>query len=399
MATKAVSGIKDPVTAAMVKVIRVSKRAKELQSTMTPVVLREMAYGLDPNNDMFDDPSPSFLAGQLGLTHKAEKRKLKKISVDHKVETLPYDLHCSIIPNELDRTSGLYFPDLLGRKMHTSKGVKREHVIFRCDNDMKDNYTTGNKQTYKATGIKAVVDADISNEHTHKFLSLILKKDELFKRFIAKSLTTDEVEVLLTLDKQQCLFRHETMPTDTIPTADYTIHICSTKHYYTAVNYAYGFEVYKKIVFATVRGDGQHIPICEEIVIQHKSKDDTSRADTPTLVNDKECIVISCSIGTKVDKYNKAYFHFFGENAFTVGYNDVTTQIPTDKTKICARFAGSMLKKMNNINSADIKKVADSVDFFKDMFDFKKYETLDQNTNAVELGEMLKFRAARWRSS
>ena len=69
------------------------KQVKALRSTMTPVVLREMAMGLDPKKDMFAQPEAYLFGGRLGLTYKAEKMKLDKEEVEVKLGSVEYDFH------------------------------------------------------------------------------------------------------------------------------------------------------------------------------------------------------------------------------------------------------------------------------------------------------------------
>jgi hypothetical protein len=75
-----------------------------------------------------------------------------------------------------------------------------------------------------------------------------------------------------------------------------------------------------------------------------------------------------------------AYLHYFGENAFTIGYEGKTSNLTEDKTKICARLSGALIREINNLYSTDISKMTTSVNFFKDMFDFENYKMDEGDT-------------------
>ena len=98
----------DPVTAAYIRLIRTSKETKAIRSRMAPIVLHEMAKGLDPGTKMFSTYTPRFFTNQLGLTCAAEARKLTGKSMVHDLHTLLYDVHYGNIQNEKDNQTGLY---------------------------------------------------------------------------------------------------------------------------------------------------------------------------------------------------------------------------------------------------------------------------------------------------
>jgi hypothetical protein len=95
------------------------------------------------------------------------------------------------------------------------------------------------------------------------------------------------------------------------------------------------------------------------------------------LINHDKCLVLSCSIGNELNKYDPAYLHFFGENAISVGYRTNNEEnLVQDKTKLCARPAGALLRSINDLNSNHMKKISSSVTYFKGLFDYDKY-TID----------------------
>lgn len=154
----------DPVTAAYIRLIRTSKQAKVIQSQMAPIVLHEMAKGLDPERNIFKKYTPRFFTNRLGLTCAVEERKSSGIKVAHEFETLIYDVHYGNTQNEKDMQTGLYYPDMLGRKMQP-ESMSREQQAFSIGNDPVE--------FRKFKRMDDVVNADISSINLHKSLSLI----------------------------------------------------------------------------------------------------------------------------------------------------------------------------------------------------------------------------------
>jgi hypothetical protein len=376
----------DPVTAAYIRLIRTSKQAKVIQSQMAPIVLHEMAKGLDPTIKMFGEYIPRFFTNHLGLTCAAEARKLTGASIEHELKTLIYDTHYGSIQNEKDNQTGLYYPDLLGRKMQP-ENTNREVQAF----------SVGEDSTFykKFKRMDKVMNADISSINSHKSLSLISMKPNLIQRAVEgyfsddikekiKPFKSDIIENIKSLTSETSKFRHESVSFDTIPTEDYLIQICRTKHF--LMSDTYGIEVHKSIILATVKnGTEKHenIPVCEELIIQLKIQDTSQSRGTPNLVNYNKCCVISCSLAfqSKQDEYNEAYLHCFGENAFSMGCRGALSGLPSDKTKTCSRLAGYLVKQMYNINSTHLESMSTSVSLFKDMFDENMYPVTEKNRN------------------
>ena len=118
--------------------------------------------------------------------------------------------------------------------------------------------------------------------------------------------------------------KHKSTSHDKINTADYVISVCCTSHEFVSEKNTYGFNVHKKIVFATSKFNTKsstplNIPICEELVIQYMKPDSKGLKYSPVMTNDSSCLVISYMIDTTKDSsVHDHTFHFFGENAFFV---------------------------------------------------------------------------------
>jgi hypothetical protein len=369
--------IHDPVTRAYAMVIRRSKRAKALQSAMAPEVLREMALGRDATNDMFQSSQPYFFANRVGLTYKAEMRKMDRVSLDVALGSVAYDFCASTVENELDTVTGLYQPDLLGKTKSAVMYSELEKKLFHCDRESmlgKDS-----KTGLKSADMSSLVHADISADQARHLFSLVCLRNTYLKdkvtSFVQSNLgqeyprVKEAVGILLQLTAPAGRFCHETLSFDAIPTADYTLHISKTRHHFKAINNEYGWEVQKTIILASTHGArDQHIPICEELSIQFKTRNGSGTKGAPALINIPKCCVISCAMSDPVILQH-AQMHFFGVNAFSVAFaGENPEKLPTDKTRICARLAGTLVKHLNDMHSTDITKVQSSVEFFSGMF-------------------------------
>ena len=398
----------DPVTAAYIKVIRTSKQIKQLRSTMSPIVLKEMMIGLNGMHKEYKSHEAYLFAGQIGMTHCTEKKKITKAdgrSPD--IKKLIYDLNLSTYKNQHD-LYGFFVPDYMGKKMtkpEDSTTIKAS-FNYECDDE---------SSTLFHDSIKGMVNCDMSDEHAHKFLSIVFRggkfdkhiraallgKMNAYEREIRKSIISE----LKTITSERSNFKHENESYDSISTSDYVIHVCGTRHFVNGSSY--GIEVRKKIIIAELKNSTDqlsngkkmmiHIPICEEISIQIKIPDQSNTKGVPNLVNSENRFVISSALSLDAQSVFDINLHYFGDNAFSVGYKMKNTLMdqPHDKTKICARFAGHLIKNIYDINSTDYYKAASSVSYFKSMFKAQNYTKFDSGVPGdVMMKELLTLKAS-----
>ena len=381
----------DSLTLAYVKVIQTSKQIKNLKSSMAPVVMREILDGFDENQKIYTDHKPYFFLGRTGPTQCVEAGKLKKEFNLPDVNNLEYDLDFLTVKNEKDRVSGLYFPDTLGRKFPESE--KKEHEKIRM---------TGTDDA----SIQDTMHSEICDEHSHKFLSIILKNTAKLTAGLntftgsAKlkghgSVLNEIKTTILALDKPKNGFKDENESFEIIPTSDYTIHVIGTKHSIRRAKFA--LDIKKRLVVATFKdrnsnesSKGRHIPIVEEISIQVKFPDESNIKGMPSFVNHEDIFVIYCALGHH-DKatLGDANLHYFGDNAFSVHFDIDETKRTQDKTKTCLHLAGNVMKKIIDINSTNSDKMKSSIKFFSEMFD----EKMQEGGKNINLKDVLNLRA------
>jgi hypothetical protein len=339
---------------------------------MAPVVMREILDGLDENQKIYTDHKPYFFLGRKEPTQCVEDRKINKVFQTPEVGNLEYDLDFLTMKNEQDRVTGLYFPDTLGRKV--PKSVKFDHGKIAIN--MTDD-----------TSIQEIMHSEICDEHSHKFLSIILKNKVKLTlgvdTFIGKlnlggldrSVLDDIRTAILALDTPKNGFKDENESFETIPTSDYTIHVIGTKHSIHKAKFA--LEIKKRLVVATFKdnhsnksSDGLHIPIVEEISIQVKLPDKSNIKGMPSFVNHEDLFLIYCALGHHDKKtLGDANLHYFGDNAFSVHFEIEETKRMQDKTKTCLHLAGNVMKKIIDINSTNPDNMKSSIKFFSKMFD------------------------------
>jgi hypothetical protein len=344
---------------------------------------REMMAGLnaeikeDGIHSIFKESTPYFFGNNLNLVYDTEMRKLKKKIDNHDigVGALNYKAVSGVVKNEKDPVTNLYSPDLLGRKMHPTiiKSIARSDI----------------------PGIDEIKGADIDNTSTHRFLSLacndagdhVLKPafDAYFKALGVLGTSDDAgqrtemvehcVELIKGITKVKSPFRHESTSYDKINTSDYVLGICCTSHEYESTNNTFGLSVNKKIIFASVKNSNvaSHIPVCEELMIQFRKPDNGGTKFSPTLVSDSSCLVISYAISSNIGVGNATNMHLFGESALTVAFADNNGLFIQDKTKLCARMAGALCKKLLDIHSSDDVKRNAGCEYWGRIFNTEKY--------------------------
>ena len=184
-------------------------------------------------------------------------------------------------------------------------------------------------------------------------------------------------------------FRHKSTSHDKINTSDYVISICCTNHEYESDICDFGLSINKKIIFASVKDPNNpqifttHIPVCEEFMIQFRKPEEKGTKCSPTLVNDTSCLVISYSMNsTKTGKYPTA-MHLFGENALSVAFSDGNHHFIQDKTKLCARMAGALCKKLLDIHSSDDARRTKGCVYWGSIFDNDKYTGQDSVSKSL----------------
>lgn len=363
---------------------------------MSPLMYREMMAGLnaeikeDGIHSIFKDSTPYFFGNNLNLVYDTEMRKLKKKIDNHDigVGALNYNAVSGVVKNEKDPVTNLYSPDLLGRKMHPA-------IIKKVERS-------------KIPGIDEIKGADIDNTSTHRFLSLacndagdhVLKPafDAYFKALGVLGTSDDEivnkqrtemvehcVELIKGITKVKSPFRHESTSHDKINTSDYVLSICCTSHEYESTNNTFGLSVNKKIIFASVKNSNvaSHIPVCEELMIQFRKPDNGGTKFSPTLVSDSSCLVISYAISSNIGVGNATNMHLFGESALTVAFADNNGLFIQDKTKLCARMAGALCKKLLDIHSSDDVKRNAGCKYWGEIFDANKYRSQNAKFNLL----------------
>jgi len=416
-----------PLARAYLKVVKASKQTQEVQTSMSPLLYREMMAGLNTeikyemkeadgtmtHGGLFRQSKPYFFADNVKLVYNTELRKLKKkiqpIQTD--LTNLKYIAMSGIVKNEIDPVTNLFSPDYLGRKMHpASVALSRDRVL---------------------TGIETLSKADIDNVLTHRFLSLACndKEEEVENYTVLERAIKEYFDALKLFDTEptspvnspsentsnqdklrdaikNCVklisgittvnspFRHKSTSHDKINTSDYVISICCTSHEYETEKNTYGLMVHKKIIFASVKNPSDpqgiisHTPVCEELVIQYRKPENTGIKSSPALVNDSSCLVISYVLASTQTPNNPVSLHLFGENALKVvfpGDNDLFIQ---DNTKLCARMAGALCKNLLDIHSSNEGKRKASCEYWGSIFDEKNY-TQSQLNELKDLRKLL----------
>jgi hypothetical protein len=359
----------DSLTSAYVKVIQTSKQIQNLKSSMAPVVMREILDGLDDGNKIYTEHKPYLFLGRAEPTQCVEDRKINKVFNLPEVGDLEYDLDFLTVKNEKDRATGLYFPDILGRK--SPKSLKTE---------LHERIQIG---VGPSTSTQKKLHSELCDEHSHKFLSIILKNSDKFNAGVRAFTTklTDDAKLMDEINKTiyqlgspKNGFRDEKESFDVIPTSDYTIHVIGTKHSINKTHF--NLEIKKRLVVATFRdrsknesSDGLHIPVVEEMSIQVKFPDKSNIKGIPLFVNHEELFLIYCALGHH-DKatLGDANLHYFGDNAFSVHFDIDDEKKMQDKTKTCLHLAGNVMKKIIDINSTNYNKMKSSIHFFNGMF-------------------------------
>jgi hypothetical protein len=273
-------------------------------------------------------------------------------NIDQNVQTLnsnPEDANCIQKLRELNRGETYALTDLVGRINTISE--KRDRII-----EKKERYDTDKDE------LSAI--ADILVKHV-------------------KGITEKESSL-----------KHKSTSHDKINTADYVISVCCTSHEFVSEKNTYGFNIHKKIVFATSKFNTKsstplNIPICEELVIQYMKPDSKGLKYSPTLTNDSSCLVISYMIdATKEGSVHDHTFHFFGENAFSLVFSKthgVNSYLVHDIAKSCIRLAGALCKKMIDIHNSNDEERKKGFDFWGKIFDQDKYTQIEKSKETETL--------------
>ena len=104
-----------PLARAYLKVVKASKQTQEVQTSMSPLLYREMMAGLNTeikngdNEGLFKDSAPFFFANNVKLVYDTELRKLKK-KIEHKdtnLDNLKYIASSGIVRNDRRHRQGV----------------------------------------------------------------------------------------------------------------------------------------------------------------------------------------------------------------------------------------------------------------------------------------------------
>ena len=171
-----------PLTTAYLRVFQAKKKTLGLQASTAPLIHREMTAGMNyeiqqdtvtseaesvqkvpigstGEHGMFKNSHPCFFANNVNLVLKKEHWKVEKVheAVGKSPTAYLYVKSAGIVDNELD-AAGYYHPDLLGRKMHPKQMIVTGYLGETVEK-MED-----------------ILNANISNKLTHRYLSLICKE-------------------------------------------------------------------------------------------------------------------------------------------------------------------------------------------------------------------------------